>query len=87
MDSRNRIEWFKGLILKPNVVEAMRSQRGQAHDVKSYDENEVIQAGLAFVNNLVIAVALFLESKGRFGLKKINILLYRLQQLNLPMIS
>ncbi len=46
VDSRNRIEWFRGLIVKPNVVEALRSYHGYPRDVLQDNEDEVIRAGL-----------------------------------------
>jgi rfaE bifunctional protein kinase chain/domain len=46
VDSRNRIEWFQGLIVKPNVVELLRSYHGNSYYNDQENEEEVIKAGL-----------------------------------------
>lgn len=46
VDSRNRIGWFRGLIVKPNEVEAIRSLKGNAHRDQPESEQEIVDAGL-----------------------------------------
>ncbi len=46
VDSRNRIGWFRGLIVKPNEVEAIRSVKGNAHRDEPDSEQEIALAGL-----------------------------------------
>lgn len=45
-DSRSRIGWFRGLIVKPNEVEAVRSVRGGDRHDRMDSESELIEAGL-----------------------------------------
>lgn len=64
VDSRNRIQWFQGFIVKPNEVEVLQSYYGHSPYMNRDDEADIIAAGLQLSRHVDKPICVTLGNKG-----------------------
>jgi rfaE bifunctional protein kinase chain/domain len=64
VDSRNRIGWFRGLIVKPNEVEVVRSMNVNPTPYQQESEHNMIRAGLELSTQVGKPCCITLGDKG-----------------------